>query len=104
MKIVEFSQTNNITKDTVRHYIDMGLLVPDKQGAQYEFDESCQKSLDEILALKNMGFSLNQIKDILLFKTFGNLTAHQEDQYYEMLFSNQLAIVKTQLEDLTAVS
>ena len=104
MKIGEFSQINNITKDTARHYIDMGLLVPDKQGAQYEFDESCQKSLDEILALKNMGFSLNQIKDILLFKTFGNLTAHQEDQYYEMLFSNQLAIVKKQLEDLTAVS
>jgi DNA-binding transcriptional MerR regulator len=32
MRIGEFSKKYNITHDTVRHYIDMGLLIPRKDG------------------------------------------------------------------------
>ena len=32
MKIGEFSKKHDITHDKVRHYIDIGLLIPRKDG------------------------------------------------------------------------
>ena len=34
MKIGEFARVCNVTKDTVRYYVNIGLLIPKMQGSQ----------------------------------------------------------------------
>lgn len=39
MKIGEFARVCNVTKDTVRYYVNIGLLIPKMQGSQMSFEE-----------------------------------------------------------------
>ena len=109
MRIGKFAESNELSIDTIRHYMDLGLIVPEKQGGQYYFDEKCQSGLNELISLKGMGFSLNEIKTIFLFKSLGKLTPYQEDVYYKNFFNNKhknieeeickLSEIKLKLED-----
>ena len=47
MRIGEFAVKNNTTIDTVRHYMDLSLLTPEKEGSFYEFEENCHSGLLE---------------------------------------------------------
>lgn len=67
MKIGEFSKKNNVTQDTIRHYIDMGLLVVEKHGSQYKFTEENSNDIEKIVMLKQWDFSLTDIQEILCF-------------------------------------
>lgn len=40
MRISEFAKKHKTTQDTIRHYLDMGLLISKKDGAHYRFNES----------------------------------------------------------------
>jgi DNA-binding transcriptional MerR regulator/ubiquinone/menaquinone biosynthesis C-methylase UbiE/uncharacterized protein YbaR (Trm112 family) len=86
VRIGKFGETNQLSIDTIRHYMDLGLIVPEKKGGQYFFDERCQKDLENILELKGLGFSLNEIKMIFHYKNFGKFTDYEEDTYYQSLF------------------
>lgn len=65
MRIGEFSTIHGVTQNTVRHYLDMGLLATVKNGGQYVFRESDQKDMEQIKELKSLAFSLEEIKTIL---------------------------------------
>lgn len=67
MKIGEFSKKNNVTQDTIRHYIDMGLLVVEKHGSQYKFTEENSSDIEKIVMLKQLDFSLTDIQEMLCF-------------------------------------
>ncbi len=63
-----FSKINRVTTKTLRHYDDIGLLKPDHvdpiTGYRY-YTTSQLPKLHEILTLKQMGLSLNDIKEVL---------------------------------------
>jgi diguanylate cyclase (GGDEF)-like protein len=66
--IGEFSEETGVSRRMLRHYDSIGLLKPlevdDITGYRYYADE--QKSLvRDIVVLKQLGFSLSQIQDIL---------------------------------------
>ena len=61
MKIGQFARESNVSIDTLRYYMELGLLVPCKKGGHYEFDDSCKEDLHEILQLKEIGFSLKNV-------------------------------------------
>jgi DNA-binding transcriptional MerR regulator len=67
-RIGEFSQIARVTIDTLRHYDALGLLKPVKvdpfTGYRYYSARQLQ-SLNRILALKEIGFSLEEIARIL---------------------------------------
>jgi DNA-binding transcriptional MerR regulator len=67
-RIGEFSRIAGVTIDTLRHYDALGLLKPEKvdpfTGYRYYSARQLQ-SLNRILALKEVGFSLEEIARIL---------------------------------------
>jgi len=103
MRIGKFAQVNNLSIDTIRHYMDLGLILPEKQGGQYYFDSRCQKALDQILNLKGLGFNLNEIKIIFFYESFGRLTDYEGDIYYRELFIDKHRKVSEEIERLLKI-
>lgn len=74
LKIGEFAKTFNVTIKTVRFYEEKELLKPcyiDKYSGYRYYDEENIKQMNQILWLKKLGFSLDEIKkyDEKLVKT-----------------------------------
>ena len=67
-RIGEFSRIGSVTIDTLRHYDTLGLLKPAKvdpfTGYRYYTAQQLQP-LNQIIALKEVGFSLHEIARIL---------------------------------------
>lgn len=100
MKIGKFAELNHVSKDTIRHYMDMEIILPEKKGGVYDFGDPCQKSLDEILYLKDMGFSLIEIKAIMTYGLLGKLTPYEQDEYYKMLFMEKHQHIQEEMDNL----
>lgn len=66
-KIGEFSKLNYVTVKTLRHYEEIGLLIPNEvdqwSGYRY-YDVSQLKKMSRIIYLKKLGFSLEQIREM----------------------------------------
>lgn len=68
MKIGEFAELNKVTTKMLRHYDEIGLLKPsciDKATGYRSYDARQSNYLSWIIILKELGFSLFQIKDML---------------------------------------
>lgn len=67
-RIGVFSQMNRVTIKTLRHYDEIGLLKPDyvdeHNGYRY-YTSSQLPLLHQILALREIGFSLEEIKQVI---------------------------------------
>lgn len=100
MKIGEFGKRSGLSIDTIRHYMDLGLVVPEKKGGHYFFDERCQKDLELILQFKGMGFQLNEIKMIFLYERFSQLTDYEKSAYYQSLFMNKYEKIEQEIKNL----
>lgn len=68
LSIGEFSRTTSLTVKTLRYYHDLGILVPERTdnltGYRYYSEQAFYRA-DAILILKELGFTLNEIKSIL---------------------------------------
>lgn len=65
MKIGEVSEEYNISIETLRFYDKAGLLVPERINNIRFYTESDIKKLKEILEMKKLMFTLDEIKGIL---------------------------------------
>ena len=65
MRIGEFAVKHKVPVDSVYYYINIGLLVPQKRGKQYYFDDACDNDMEMIVLYKSWGFSLREIHNIL---------------------------------------
>ncbi|GEM_PF-79708 len=67
-KIGDFSRLTQVTVKALRHYDRLGLLTPDRidPTSGYRYYTGAQvRRLDHILALKELGFSLEQVSQLL---------------------------------------
>ncbi|XLP24514.1 MerR family transcriptional regulator [Bacillus toyonensis] len=100
MKISKFAEVNTVSIDTIRHYIDFGLVIPEKKGGHYFFDEYCQKDMELILEYKRLGFSLNEIKDLFLYKNLGKSIDYEKNTFYQSLFKVKYEKIEQEIKNL----
>lgn len=100
MRIGEFAKVNQTTIDTLRHYMALNLISPQKCGSQFIFDSRCQEDFEEILRLKAFSFSLQDIQTILLFRRVGKLSGYEKGLYYQSLFKDKAASLQKDIEGL----
>ena len=63
--ISDLSREFNITTRTIRHYEDIGLLSPQRQGKTRLYDSSDRSRLRLILRGKRLGLSLEESREII---------------------------------------
>ena len=100
MRIGDFSKVNNISIETIRHYMDLGLIIPYKKGTQYEFNTKCQEDLINILELKSLGFTLNEIKSIFAYETLGKLSNEEKDSMLNDIFKLKNKEINKKIDEL----
>ena len=65
-RVHEFAGLAGVTVKTLHHYDRLGLLTPTRTDAGYRlYSEADLERLEQIIALKFLGFSLKQVRDIL---------------------------------------
>lgn len=89
MRIGEFAQANQTSIDTIRHYMDLGLIVPERQGTYFYFDERCKKDYERVVEMKDMGFSLIEIRNMLLIIRFSKMASGMEIEHYRNFFQSK---------------
>ncbi len=93
MLIGELAKKTNTTKDTIRHYDDMGLLVSSQRQAgsrvYKEFSQNNLERIEMIRVAKFMGFTLSEV-------------AKQIEAYYagDISQQEQIQTLQARLEDV----
>lgn len=64
MYLKEFMQKENTTRDTVWHYIYLNLLNPARKGRNYWFTKNECDIFEAVKEFQDLGFSLQEIKEI----------------------------------------
>ncbi len=103
MKIGQIASKYNITIDAVRHYINIGLLTPLKKGGQFDFDIRTEDDLKMILELKSHGFSLMEIKKIILYKNMTTLIYDNEDSFKKNIYMDKVQRLQEEIGHLSEI-
>lgn len=70
MLIKEFAEAYNVSADTVRYYEKEHLLTPRRLENGFRFyDEACERNIVFILVFKQLGFRLQEIRELLQLET-----------------------------------
>lgn len=74
--IAQMSELSGVTPRALRHYEDLGLLVPQRTAAQYRiYNTADVDTLQQILFYRELGFPLEEIKRIVLDPKFDGIKA-----------------------------
>lgn len=74
LKIGELSKESGVSIDTIRFYEDKGLINPtnrSEKGHRY-YEPATSSALQFIASSKDLGFTLNEIKDLINIKVSKN--------------------------------
>lgn len=83
-KINELAQISGISTRTLRHYDEIGLLIPSRNQSTYrEYSENDLDLLQTILFYKKLGYSLHEIKELLQKDSF-QIISSLEKLYIEL--------------------
>jgi DNA-binding transcriptional MerR regulator len=97
MKIGELAAKFNISRDTIRYYINEGLLVPNG-NAQYNFGVREVKELELILRMKDQQFSLQKIAEMLTLHRTSNMVEPETINECISLLENQRMELQLQVK------
>ena len=76
MKVKEVCELTELSDSAIRYYEKQGLLMDVKRldNGYRDYNESHVENLNFIKKARNLGFSLDEIKDIIMLKRSGNST------------------------------
>lgn len=102
LKIGDFADLYQVSKDTVRYYVKMGLLRPQVVGTQMHFGEKDKLDMGTILRLKNMQLSITEIRSLLYLKRMSNFIEPATLNRCIELLENKAKELRQQRENLDA--
>lgn len=100
MKIGCFAKKHCISVDTIRYYIEQQLLLPHKKGTQFSFTQEDSRDIEEILELKRIGFSLNEIQSILSYRRLTSSSTTEYKNHLRAFLENKKSEVVKQKQEL----
>ena len=100
MKIGEFSRAAGVSIPTVRYYIQKGLLIPERDVAQYEFSELDAEVMRRILRFKRWGFSLEEIHKLLSIQRFSTGPEPEDKNDYLVMLMRRKEKLQTRCGEL----
>lgn len=100
MKIGQFSKLFEISTDTVRYYVELGLIIPQKKGGQYDYDQTCEIIMNQILTYKKLGFKLSEIKDLIAYEQVGKLLNYKKTTNYQNIINRRYSQVLNEYKKL----
>lgn len=80
MKLQKILELTKLSKKAVYFYIKEGLIEPIKNidNGYYEFSEEDLRKLKVIISLRNIGMSIQDIKDLFVYPTLTNFFIHRQ--------------------------
>ena len=89
MKIGEFSDLFGLAPETVRYYVNKGLLVPVSKNERYDFDNVDVDDMRLLMKLKSFRFSLSEIHRIMSLRRLSNFDSKKELMDYIDILNHQ---------------
>lgn len=89
MKISQLANKFNLSTNTIRYYINIGLLIPASKNKQYTFNAQNITDLELILKLKNFKFHINEIHEIISLIRVTNLASKEDVTDYLCFLEKQ---------------
>ncbi len=107
MKLQKILELTRLSKKAVYFYIKEGLIEPTKNidNGYYEFSEEDLRKLKIIISLRNIGMSIQDIKDLFFYPTLTNFFIHRQiNNIKKSLYENisQLQTSYQLIEDIPA--
>ena len=97
MLIGQLAKQTELSRDTIRFYEKMQLIQSITRNNGYkDYPEQTLQQLHLIRTAKNLGFSLNEIKQILALTTQGEIPAIQVQD----IFQDKLNMIDEKIEQL----
>lgn len=103
MRIGEFAAKYGVSRDTVRFYINNGLLIPEDSGAQYQFGERECRDMETILRLKEWSFSLKEIREYMSVLRVSTMVEPESIQDIQDFFDHKKAKLEESIESLRKI-
>lgn len=97
--ITELAQEFDITPRAIRFYEDMGLLAPARAGRNRVYSQRDRTRLKLTLRGKRLGFSLQEIRQLVTMDDSGSDRAPQLQAFLATLAAHRSAL-QQQLEDI----
>jgi DNA-binding transcriptional MerR regulator len=100
--ISDLAQEFGVTTRTIRHYEEMGLLTPQRQGTTRVFSTRDRVRLKLALRGKRLGFSLNDIRELFELSSLASKDPKQIEIFLAKL-EKRRALLEQQREDIDAM-
>lgn len=100
MKIGAFAKSFNTKKSTIRYYTDINLLLPDNKSTYPEYNDNCKNDMVDIIRLKNMGFTIEEIHDLKVLERFYVNFTETNINTFHNIFDSKIQTHKEQIKML----
>ena len=98
LRIGAFCKIFGVSASTVRYYIHYGILIPETRNGQFLFSKSCVQDMAQIMELKELQFSLEEIHSLLTLRRKFNLAKKEGADSYLHLLNRQKERLTERLE------
>ncbi len=98
LRIGAFCKKFGVSASTVRYYVHYGILIPETRNGQFLFSKSCVQDMAQIMELKELQFSLEEIHSLLTLRRKFNLAKKEDADSYLHLLNRQKERLTERLE------